>query len=336
MTAARALGVLLFTLVVLTVRAEEATWQTDPVVGSSLVDLTIDITCTGSVICGVFDEYTSSRQATLTGAGIARLFEGGSFELVPDTPLTLPPPILPPLTAWVVETTGPFSFDPIPGVGTPTVTSGEFFGTGGPPFAVASLIFGPFGPLPIAETIDVGMRFDLTGLILPFPDQVVEPGPAPATAELEMLDESRFVIRDLTFDLSGSDTMDLEPGELIVMTTGMIQLNLSGELGVRLTVDHDELSWSPIGAATSYDVVRGDLDLLAGSGGDFTVATEECLVNGNTTTILPYSIDPDPGFNWWILVRAARALTVLSYDSFGPGQSGTRDAEIASSGFACP
>ena len=199
-----------------------------------------------------------------------------------------------------------------------------------------ALVFGPFGPVATAQTIEAGLRFDLTGLILPFPDQEVDPGPAPATAELEMLDESRFVIRDLTFDLSGTDVMDLEPGELTVTTTGMIQLNLSGELAVRLEVARDELSWSPIGGATSYDVIRGDLDLLLTSGGDFAAATESCLVNGNTTTILPYSDEPPPGFDWWILVRAARALSVLSYDSFGPGQAGSRDGGIAASGAACP
>jgi len=39
---------------------------------------------------------------------------------------------------------------------------------------------------------------------------------------------------------------------------------------------------------------------------------------------------------YWYLVRAVNRNAAGSYDTTGPSQSGTRDAEIAASAFACP
>lgn len=86
--------------------------------------------------------------------------------------------------------------------------------------------------------------------------------------------------------------------------------------------------------AADYDVVRGDLGLLRSSGGDFTLATVDCVANDHGEAS---SATPDPqltGEAFWFLVRSADAAGI--YDSGASSQVGQRDVEIAASGVACP
>jgi hypothetical protein len=102
-----------------------------------------------------------------------------------------------------------------------------------------------------------------------------------------------------------------------------------------LRVERTRLWWGTVGGATAYDVVRGRLDLLRASGGDFSdpTATETCLANERASTQWEHAENPAPGQSVWYLVRPQPAG---SYDSGAPSQAGSRDAEIGASGNGCP
>jgi hypothetical protein len=102
---------------------------------------------------------------------------------------------------------------------------------------------------------------------------------------------------------------------------------------VSLTLSRTELSWAPH-AALEYDVVSGDLGLLAQSG-DFAQAVEACLATSYPGTSLPYAVDPASGSASFFLVRGSHCVPG-SFDSGGAGQQGSRDSGIASSPNACP
>lgn len=103
-----------------------------------------------------------------------------------------------------------------------------------------------------------------------------------------------------------------------------------------LGITSDELSWGPELCNIGYDVVRGDVGSLLANSGDFSVSTAECLANDHSSTILPHVGSPGAGTASWFLVRRVITGGVGTYDSGGPGQQGTRDAEIAASGQDCP
>lgn len=102
-----------------------------------------------------------------------------------------------------------------------------------------------------------------------------------------------------------------------------------------MTVSRSELAWDAEANATAYDVVRGDLGVLAATG-DFASATEECLADDLVTTSLPYSAEPAPDEGFWFLVRGGNCGGAGSYDSGAPSQSGSRDAGIEASPGRCP
>ena len=97
-----------------------------------------------------------------------------------------------------------------------------------------------------------------------------------------------------------------------------------------------QISRSAIFGASAYDIVRGDLDALASSGGNFTLSTTACLSNNQAATFLPDPTIPTVNDGFWYLVRPANCGGGGSYDSGHPSQSGLRDVEIAASAFACP
>jgi glucose/arabinose dehydrogenase len=105
-------------------------------------------------------------------------------------------------------------------------------------------------------------------------------------------------------------------------------------LVTNLAVGKTSLSWLAQPEATTYDVVRGNLNTLIGTQGDFSIATKACLANDLVAPTATYASTPAPGRGIFFLVRAGNCVGVGSYDE--PNQSGSRDAEIAGSGFACP
>jgi hypothetical protein len=99
-----------------------------------------------------------------------------------------------------------------------------------------------------------------------------------------------------------------------------------------------QVSWAIISGATGYDVVKGNVASLRSSGGDFTASTTACLGNDVTATSVPDGEAPPPSrAAAWYLVRKVTACAGNgSYDEGAASQLGSRDAEIAASGGACP
>ena len=107
-------------------------------------------------------------------------------------------------------------------------------------------------------------------------------------------------------------------------------------LNVSKSGSDSQLFWGPIIGATGYDVVQGDLATLRNSGGDFALATSNCLSSHRTTTSTTDSTTSVPGQGSWFLVRAENCGGKGSYDSGAPRQVGLRDSEIAASANDCP
>ncbi len=98
-----------------------------------------------------------------------------------------------------------------------------------------------------------------------------------------------------------------------------------------------ELAWSAIPDSMAYDVVRGNLQVLRSSRGDFQAATESCQADnlGGSPALDPQV--PATGGGYVYLVRTVRcAHAVGTYDSNGTHQQGDRDAEIDASANSCP
>jgi hypothetical protein len=102
----------------------------------------------------------------------------------------------------------------------------------------------------------------------------------------------------------------------------------------QLTLAGDVLDWNAVAGATHYDVVRGSVAALLGSGGNFTTATDACAVDETADTALTFAADPAAGAAYWFLVRPTTCGGAGSYDD--GTQQGSRDAEIGASPNACP
>lgn len=96
------------------------------------------------------------------------------------------------------------------------------------------------------------------------------------------------------------------------------------------------VSWSPVVEATSYDSARGDLSILVSSAGDFSAATQACLVNNFVGASFEVADMPPTGAGFWYLIRAVNCGGPGTYDSDGSGQVGLRDPGLAASPLACP
>jgi hypothetical protein len=104
---------------------------------------------------------------------------------------------------------------------------------------------------------------------------------------------------------------------------------------VQLTVSTTALSWNQRTPVIAFDVVWGDLGLLRGSGGDFSVATLGCLADDHPTPSLGHTGAPPIGEGAWFLVREITGIGNGSYDAGVPGQPASRDPQVAASGFDC-
>src|SRR5439155_26093691 len=67
-----------------------------------------------------------------------------------------------------------------------------------------------------------------------------------------------------------------------------------------------ELTWAPVAGASGYDVVRGTISTLLGSG-SFTPATDACVANNLSSTSLSEGHVPSRGNADWYLVHARNA-----------------------------
>jgi hypothetical protein len=91
------------------------------------------------------------------------------------------------------------------------------------------------------------------------------------------------------------------------------------------------------GGATWHELVGGRLSTLRSTGGNFKDAMLGC---GGERVLAPSVVvpvpDPPPGDGFWFLARRGNCKGKGTFDSGAPSQSGSRDAEIAASGLACP
>jgi hypothetical protein len=119
------------------------------------------------------------------------------------------------------------------------------------------------------------------------------------------------------------DCNDVVDDGFAVPGSPLLELDASGPL------------WSSVAPSTGYDVVRGGLVLLVSTSGDFEAATAECLAGDVPDTSLIDADLPPAGDAFWFLVRAVNCTEAGTWDSGGPAQQGSRDAEIADSAGAC-
>ncbi len=96
------------------------------------------------------------------------------------------------------------------------------------------------------------------------------------------------------------------------------------------------LGWGALPEATGYDVVRGDVGILLGTGGDFASSIQGCLANDLGESALVLSGSPAKGAGFFYLVRGINCGGPGTYDSGDPAQVGSRDAEVDASTLSCP
>jgi N-acetylneuraminic acid mutarotase len=95
-------------------------------------------------------------------------------------------------------------------------------------------------------------------------------------------------------------------------------------------------SWTAVPAAAAYDVVRGGLNLLRSSGGNFTTSTQACLANDQVGTSAFDPAAPAVADGFWYLLRGSSCGGAGTYDESVASQIGGRDAEINASPNTCP
>lgn len=141
-------------------------------------------------------------------------------------------------------------------------------------------------------------------------------------------------------DLDGDGMSDLVTVGRQIANPKALILALLNETQVTdqmlVAVDGDDLDWYGVFGATGYDVVRGDLQSLRASGGDYVQAVQSCVAGGVTFSAAFLSEDPSPGEFWWILGRPRFPGGPGSYDDWGPALDGPRDPGINASPNACP
>jgi len=102
------------------------------------------------------------------------------------------------------------------------------------------------------------------------------------------------------------------------------------------------LYWDDGGPGKAYDILRGSLDTLIASGGDFTQAVnafpEACVVDDQYGAYCQDLPDPTAGSGFFYLVRAVAAGCPVNSTYDEPFSNGVapRDAEIAAAASACP
>jgi hypothetical protein len=99
--------------------------------------------------------------------------------------------------------------------------------------------------------------------------------------------------------------------------------------------DQDTLTWSPQITGRVHDIVRGDGNLLAGSGGDFSTSTAECV--GEDATLEITVSCPETAILGGFCYLTARAIEdeYGLYDAASDTQFAPRGPGIAASGNSC-
>ncbi len=106
--------------------------------------------------------------------------------------------------------------------------------------------------------------------------------------------------------------------------------------GLFFAEDKETLLWNSLAWTDEYDVVKGDLVTLRGSGGDFASAVTTCLENDLEADRAQDFEQPGEGQGYFYLVRGVAESGITgTYDSEGPAQAAPRDAGVEASPAAC-
>ena len=105
---------------------------------------------------------------------------------------------------------------------------------------------------------------------------------------------------------------------------------------INLHVEPGRVSWTASPGAVGYDLIRGSVETLLESGGDYSLAVEECLGDDVAATFVDYSAEPSPGTGFWFLARGVHLDGPMTWQSLAGGNEEARDAGIAASTAVCP
>jgi hypothetical protein len=235
--------------------------------------------------------------------------------------------------------------------GWPLSWSGRWLGNSGP---VVGDVDGDQLPDIVVTTQQAGSSvfgdvraFNRNGSSLPaFPIALnIGSGAVPALADMDLDRRNEIIVsgsywsgttgnydKVWAFDLGGADHGPIQWGQF----GGNSRHSGYFSSIVTLTLFGTTLEWTPASAAGGYDVIRGDLNMLRASLGDFELSTQECLSNDQPGRTLDFPGAPAPGEGWWFLIRPTTPIGHGTYDSDGLRQIARRDAGIAASGNDCP
>ena len=108
-------------------------------------------------------------------------------------------------------------------------------------------------------------------------------------------------------------------------------------VGVQAEADGQTFSWIPQAGGTSFDLLRGNLNALRASGGDFTAAGLTCSGNDVGNSSATDGFVPPPGQSAFYLVRAVNCASQHgSYDSGSSSQPVSRETTLLGAPTACP
>ena len=216
--------------------AQQGTWATDPIVGTSEVDVTIGISCPAMTFtCSLIDGYGDTQTSTVTGSGtvlIDELLDEIQFETdsMQDVGAGLQP-------AYVTMSGTPLAFASIPFAGMPEITNLLIFALSNPALATPGLALLPPGDYPFSGTVDYGSTAEVIGdLELILPDIVVPAQAVSLSGTLRILgdvDMDSFVEYEIV-DYTASVTIQF-PGNIAgepvdITVTSDLVANLSGEV----------------------------------------------------------------------------------------------------------
>jgi hypothetical protein len=109
----------------------------------------------------------------------------------------------------------------------------------------------------------------------------------------------------------------------------------SATAGAVIAGDKTTISWDPDPVADRYDVVKGDLMILRGSGGEFSTSLTDCLESDSPDATATDGSAPAVGDGYFYLVRTQRDCRLGTFDTERASQNGERDVEIGSSPHSC-
>jgi hypothetical protein len=96
------------------------------------------------------------------------------------------------------------------------------------------------------------------------------------------------------------------------------------------------VSWTALPGMTGYDVVGGSLEALRATGGDFSLATDRCLLDDASASKATDAASQLESGSVWYLVRPVNCTVGGFYEDGSMSQLAPRDPGIAASPSACP